>query len=81
MNSYQPTHITKLTNREAQVLDPIGRGVRSSEVADELFLRKRTVDFHLASIYRKLNVTNRVQALRQATLLDSRETNPPLTTR
>ena len=40
---------------------------RVKEVADELFVSKRTVDFHLANIYTKLSVTNRLQAFREAT--------------
>jgi DNA-binding NarL/FixJ family response regulator len=35
-------------------------------VADALFVSKRTVDFHLANIYEKLNVNNRVKAFRRA---------------
>ncbi len=34
-----------------------------------MVVSKRTVDFHLANIYQKLQVNNRVQALRAATRL------------
>lgn len=59
------THET-LTNREVQVLALILEGRSSKEVAQSLYLSKRTVDFHLARIYEKLNVTNRLQAIRRA---------------
>lgn len=56
----------RLTSREAQVLGLIFEGRSSREVAQSLFLSKRTVDFHLARIYEKLNVNNRLQAIRRA---------------
>lgn len=56
----------RLTRREVQVLTLIIEGRSSKEVAVFLYLSKRTVDFHLARIFEKLNVTNRVQAIRRA---------------
>jgi DNA-binding NarL/FixJ family response regulator len=57
----------KLTKREVEVLTLVIEGKSSKEVAEQLFVSKRTVDFHLANIYSKLSVTNRVQAFREAT--------------
>lgn len=59
----------KLTKREIEVLSLIAQGHSSKEAADVLFVSKRTVDFHLANIYDKLQVANRVQAFRIATRL------------
>ncbi len=59
----------KLTKREIEVLTLVIEGKSSKEVADMLYVSKRTVDFHLANIYDKLQVTNRVQAFRRATRL------------
>ena len=56
----------RLTKREIEVLSLIAQGRSSQEVADALFRSKRTVDFHLDNIYKKLNVKNRVQLLRRA---------------
>jgi len=58
-----------LTLREIEVLNLILEGRSSDQVAKELYLSKRTVDFHLARIYEKLDVSNRVQAIRRATEL------------
>ncbi len=58
-----------LTGREVEVLSLILEGRSSKEVAQMLYLSKRTVDFHLAKIYEKLNVCNRVQAIRRASEL------------
>lgn len=57
----------RLTKREIEVLSLIAQGHSSKEAADVLFVSKRTVDFHLANIYDKLGVNNRVQAFRAAT--------------
>lgn len=59
----------RLTKREIEVLSLIAQGHSSKEAADNLYVSKRTVDFHLANIYDKLQVNNRVQAFRAATRL------------
>jgi len=59
----------RLTKREIEVLSLIAQGNSSKETADALVVSKRTVDFHLANIYDKLQVNNRVQAFRAATRL------------
>lgn len=55
--------LASLTVRELEVLNLIADGHPSSSVADKLFVSKRTVDFHLASAYTKLQVKNRMQAV------------------
>ena len=57
---------TELTPMQLRVLKIVCEGKKSREVADELYIGKRTVDFHLQGAYRKLNVTNRVQAFVRA---------------
>ena len=59
----------RLTKRELEVLSLVVEGKSSKAVADALYVSKRTVDFHLANIYDKLQVSNRVQAFRRATRL------------
>jgi DNA-binding CsgD family transcriptional regulator len=59
----------RLTKREIEVLSLIAQGHSSKEAAESLYVSKRTVDFHLANIYDKLQVNNRVQAFRAATRL------------
>ena len=63
----QDNTLVNLTAREREILPPLFEGKSSQEVADELFISKNTVDFHVASIYGKLGVTNRMQALREVT--------------
>ena len=62
-------HTVRLTKREVEVLGLIAQGHSSQDASDLLYVSKRTVDFHLANVYAKLGVTNRVQAFRVATRL------------
>lgn len=61
--------VARLTKRELEVLFHKYEGKSSLEVALALYVSKRTIDFHLARIYEKLQVSNCVQALRRATHL------------
>ncbi|MFZ4507671.1 MAG: helix-turn-helix domain-containing protein [Fimbriimonas sp.] len=56
----------RLTKRECQVLRLVAMGATSQEVGDSLCVSRRTVDFHLANVFSKLQVGNRLQALREA---------------
>lgn len=55
-----------LTGRELQVLRLVARGSATKEVAAELGISRRSVDAHLRGIYRKLDATNRLQAVNRA---------------
>lgn len=53
----------KLSTRETEILQLIAKGVSNSEAAGMLNLSKATIRTHLEHIYRKLEVTNRVEAV------------------
>lgn len=75
----QEERLVRLTKREVEVLTQVLEGKSSREVAAALYCSKRTIDFHLARIYEKLQVSNRVQAMRKATMLglvDVRQPQP-----
>ena len=55
-----------LTAREQEVLRLLARGLRNKEIAARLQVSERTVNFHLANIYQKLNVSGRTEALSKA---------------
>ena len=59
----------KLTKREVEVLGLALEGKTTKDIADALYVSKRTIDFHLANIYDKLQVSGRVQAFRRASRL------------
>lgn len=51
-----------LTDRELEVLQCIARGLTNRQVAAHLWISERTVDNHVQNIYRKLNISDRIQA-------------------
>ena len=55
-----------LTERERQVLRLLAQGLQNKEIAAQLGIQERTVKFHISGIMQKLNVTNRVEAVRAA---------------
>lgn len=55
--------ISELTPREADVLRLIARGLGNQEIAEKLFVSEATVKTHVAHIFDKLHVDNRVQAV------------------
>lgn len=57
--------VIRLTEREIEVLKLVLEGKSNKEVGVLLCCSKRTIDFHLARIYQKLDVSNRVQAMRR----------------
>jgi|SRR5215510_325650 len=52
-----------LTSRERQVLHHISTGLTNREVAARLGLHVKTIKYYLTGAFKKLNVTNRVQAM------------------
>jgi len=52
-----------LSEQEAEVLRLVALGMSNKEVAEELFLSQRTVKAHLTSVFNKLNVASRSEAI------------------
>ncbi|HET8844191.1 MAG TPA: LuxR C-terminal-related transcriptional regulator [Ktedonobacteraceae bacterium] len=61
----RPLH-EDLTPRERDVLCLVALGLANSQVAERLVISRRTVNFHLTSIYQKLQVPSRGAAVRYA---------------
>jgi DNA-binding NarL/FixJ family response regulator len=60
----EPLSQGPLTDRESEVLGLLSRGLANKQIAVELGISEHTVKFHVSSIYTKLNVTNRTEAVR-----------------
>ncbi|WP_405169679.1 response regulator transcription factor [Paenibacillus sp. FSL H8-0280] len=58
-----PSSKISLTNKELIVLQAIARGARSREIGFDMGISERTVKTHLTSIYTKLGVDSRPQAV------------------
>jgi DNA-binding NarL/FixJ family response regulator len=55
-----------LSQRELQILSVLHRGDPTKSLAASLFISETTLKTHLSTIYRKLQVKNRVQAIAKA---------------
>ena len=55
-----------LSKREVEILRLAARGMNNQDIANELYLSRRTVQSHLANIFRKMNVGSRTEATIQA---------------
>ena len=53
----------RLSTREIEVLRLIGKGMSNAEIARTLYLSEKTVKNHLTNIFRKIDVTDRTQAV------------------
>src|SRR4051812_28877923 len=61
--SPRPPALDGRTARELEVLTLLGRGRSNAEIADELIVSLATVKTHVASILRKCDLGDRVQAV------------------
>lgn len=55
--------VEPLTQREKEVLKMVAKGESNASIADKLFVREVTIKTHLNSIFKKLKVSNRTQAV------------------
>jgi DNA-binding CsgD family transcriptional regulator len=56
-----PSTLLRLTPQELQVARFVAKGLPTREVAAQLFLSPRTIDFHLRNIFAKLGISSRAQ--------------------
>lgn len=54
--------IESLTKREYEVLTLIAEGLNNKDIADKLYISEKTVKNHVSSIFKKLDVNDRIQA-------------------
>ncbi len=54
--------MNSFTKRELDVLYLLLKGLNNKKISEELYISNHTTKAHIASIYRKLGVVNRVQA-------------------
>jgi LuxR family transcriptional regulator, maltose regulon positive regulatory protein len=65
-NREAPVIVEPLSEREREVLEHVSAMESTAEIATEMYISVNTVKTHLKSIYRKLAVTHRGEAVRRA---------------
>ncbi len=56
------TEASLLSQREIEILNLVARGAMNTEIGEKLFISRHTVKSHLYNIYKKIKVTNRLEA-------------------
>jgi DNA-binding NarL/FixJ family response regulator len=56
--SHQQSRLTRLTDREREVLTEVAKGLSNAGIAEKLFLSERAVEKHINSIFTKLDLTH-----------------------
>ncbi|MDY6898360.1 MAG: response regulator transcription factor [Cyanobacteriota bacterium] len=69
-SSLRTCHKLRFTDREKEVLRWLSRGVSNEEISQHLYITSATVKAHLTSIFKKLKVSNRSQAIVAALKLE-----------
>jgi DNA-binding NarL/FixJ family response regulator len=67
LHSRAPAHqqsVLDLTSRETQVAHLIGKGLTNPQIAAELFISRKAVEYHLGNIYAKCGLKGRQQLRR-----------------
>jgi DNA-binding CsgD family transcriptional regulator len=59
-----PSTLDQLTAQEVQIAQLVAQGRTNRDVAGQLFLSPRTIDYHLRNVFRKLDITSRTELAR-----------------
>jgi len=64
--SHEPAQLDELSEREMEILRLAAKGMSNQDIATQLYLSRRTIQAHLANIFRKMDVGSRTEAVLQA---------------
>jgi DNA-binding NarL/FixJ family response regulator len=60
------TEEIKLSKRETEILEHLSKGLKYSDIANNLIISPATVRKHIENIYKKLHVHNKMEAVIKA---------------
>lgn len=64
--SEEQTQLAEISEREMEILRLAAKGMSNQDIATQLYLSRRTIQAHLANIFRKMDVGSRTEAVLQA---------------
>lgn len=60
---HEPVQDIEISERELEILKLAAKGMSNQDIADSVFVSRRTVQTHLANIFRKMDVSSRTEAV------------------